>query len=364
MRCLTRFVAPLVRQRPAACIAQRWCNDGVDIDQIAYGFMGSQALFAALEIGVFDTISKKGLTADAIASGVEKGNAEESEHRRRVQTLLNALTAHGLLVRAESGEYTNAGNTQKFLVTDSKYYYGDYLKFQVGRQFYPKLGQLRAIMNGEPSSYAEWFSDPAEAQMYTDAQHNGSLATARALLKRVDLSNVKDFLDVGGGSGAFAITLCRKYPDVGAQVIELPEVAKRGEAFVAMEEPEVAKRIKYHSGNALDDWGLPDASKDVVLMSYISGSVPEPLLVPMYKAAFNALRPGGRLIVHDFMVDDGMDGPALAANWAVAHVTVNSAGLGLAPAGVSERMRAAGFTTIEPAEEMIGRMTKTVIATR
>ena len=54
-----------------------------------------------------------------------------------------------------------------------------------------------------------------------------------------------------------------------------------------------------------------------MLMSYISGSVPEPAVGPLYANAYSALRPGGRLVVHDFMVDDSKDGPELGALWAL-----------------------------------------------
>ena len=67
-------------------------------------------------------------------------------------------------------------------------------------------------------------------------------------------------------------------------------------------------------------------------MSYISGSVPESIIGALYKNAYKALKPGGRLLVHDFMVNDSLDSPALGALWALQHVTVNADGLGLCPA--------------------------------
>ena len=43
------------------------------------------------------------------------------------------------------------------------------------------------------------------------------------------------------------------------------------------------------------------------------------------------LEAGRRLLVHDFMVDDSLDGPPLGALWALQHVTVNADGIGLCP---------------------------------
>ena len=74
-----------------------------------------------------------------------------------------------------------------------------------------------------------------------------------------------------------------------------------------------------------------------------------------------ALKPGGRLLVHDFMVNDSLDSPALGALWALQHVTVNADGLGLCPSEVGDRMTAAGFGQIET-QEMIHGLTKLMVA--
>ena len=97
-------------------------------------------------------------------------------------------------------------------------------------------------------------------------------------------------------------------------------------------------------------------------MSYISGSVPEPVLVDVYSRAKAALKPGGALVVHDFMVDDDLRGPPHAALWALQHVTVNADGLGLSPAGVRSRLEAAGFTAVDAHRDMIRGMTKVLVA--
>ena len=57
---------------------------------------------------------------------------------------------------------------------ESKHYYGDYLRYQMGRQFYHQMGNLPDVMkSGVAPSYASWFSDPETAATYTQAQHNG-----------------------------------------------------------------------------------------------------------------------------------------------------------------------------------------------
>jgi len=70
------------------------------------------------------------------------------------------------------------------------------------------------MTTGEAPSYASWFSDPATAAMYTQAQHNGSVATAKYLVKKkLQLGSVTSMLDVGGGSGAFSYVIVERAPD-------------------------------------------------------------------------------------------------------------------------------------------------------
>ena len=95
----------------------------------------------------------------------------------------------------------------------------------------------------------------------------------------------------------------------------------------------------------------------------MTGSVPEPVIQALYTNAYKALKPGGRLLVHDFMVNDSLDGPSLGALWALQHVTVNADGLGLCPAEIIQRMAAGGFDASKcESQEMIHGMTKLIVA--
>jgi 2-hydroxy-4-(methylsulfanyl)butanoate S-methyltransferase len=337
-------------------------TDDIDLDSVAYGFMASQALFTGLELGIFDKISaagEKGLSADAIrqACGIDAP---------RTTTLLTALVAVKSLRRSGDGFYTLSPNTAQYMVSSSKHFYGDYLQYQIGRQFYHRMGALPDVMKtGIAPSYASWFSDPEVAQVYTQAQHNGSVATAKYLVKKkLQLGDVKDMLDVGGGSGAFSYVFTEATPGLQSTVLELPEVCRTAETIKARQNKDVQERVRFVQLDATSpDWPVSEAAFDIVLMSYISGSVPESLILSLYKNAFKALRPGGRLLVHDFMVNDSLDGPALGALWGLQHVTVNAQGLGLCPAEVIERMSKAGFTAGKfETMEMIHGMTKLIVA--
>jgi len=334
----------------------------VDLDGLAYGFMGSQALFTGLELKIFDVIATKGPEGMSIEQ-LRKALGMDAP---RLQTLLTALVTVKCLRRSSEGSYTLSPNTAQFMVSSSPHYYGDYLKYQIGRLFYRQMAELSNVMStGKAPDYASWFSDPEVASTYTLAQHNGSMATAKALVKRkLQLGGVGRMLDVGGGSGAFSYVFVESTPGLHSTVLELPEVCRTGEKTRAQQPEDVQKRVNFVELDATKpDWPVQEGVYDIVLMSYLSSSVPEPVIVQLYSNARKALRPGGRFLVHDFMVNDSLDGPQLGALWALQHVAVNADGLGLCPKETILRMGLAGFDTSKcETMEMIHGMTKLIVA--
>ncbi|MEJ8472693.1 methyltransferase [Roseibium algae] len=326
------------------------------ISDIAFAFMGSKALFAALHVGLFSALSEKTLTAEQLARATEL-------EVDRVTTLLTALTVLGLVRRDGSG-FANSSAAEAYLVKGRKYDFGDYLRFQIDKQMYPFLTQLNEAITGtlkpdQVSSYAEWFSDPEQARLYSKSQHAGSLGPGRGLAKMVDLSNARTLLDVGGGTGAFSISLCKAYGDLKSTILDFPNVAVVGREFIA--EAELSERISYQPGNALEDtW---PQKTDVVLMSYLFSGVPGDEIAGLVRKAKETLTPGGRFVVHDFMVDENREGPKLAALWQLQHTAFNPKARSITSSYVRDLMEAAGFENIEVGE-MIPGMTMLVHATK
>ncbi|POF29809.1 methyltransferase [Roseibium marinum] len=332
--------------------AARSLETAEEISDIAFGFMGSKALFSALHVGLFSILSDTTLTPEEVA-------AKSLLDLDRATTLLTALTSLGL-VRKDGAGFTNSPAAEAFLVKGRKYDFGDYLRFQIDRQMYPFMTQLNdaltdSLDQDQVASYEDWFSDPEEARLYSRSQHAGSLGPGRGLAKMVDLSTAKTLLDVGGGTGAFSISLCKAYPQLTSTILDFPNVASVGEEFIA--EEGLSDRIAYRPGNALTDpW--PE-SADAVLMSYLFSGVPGSAIPGLVRKAGEVLAPGGRFMVHDFMVDENREGPKLAALWQLQHTAFNPEARSITSAYVAGLMEAAGFDQVRT-EVMIPGMTMLV----
>ena len=342
-----------------------------EIDHIAYAFMGSKTLAAALDAGVFEAIAASG----DVSVFLQDIEAQCKVRGERLRTLLSACVALDLIHRRIDDEgrdvYSLPRASREQLVRSSRRYWGDYILGQVDGLFYNRLMDLNETLRtgtALSSGYEAWFdADPEAAKRYTQAQHNGSLATAYAMLKRLkdDFEKPMRMLDVGGGSGAFSIATARNVPEAECVVLDLPHVTAVANEIVGREEEDVRRRVTTQSlsATAPDQWTFPDASFDVVLCSYVSGSIPADALPGLYRNAYRVLKPGGRIIVHDFMVHNDGRGPRHAALWALAHVSVNPEGMGLRPNRIVRLLSDQGFAASK-VDDLIPDATQMIVATK
>jgi 2-hydroxy-4-(methylsulfanyl)butanoate S-methyltransferase len=236
------------------------------ISKLAYGFIASKALFAALNLELFGHVARRSRTAEALSelTGVPV---------HRMETLVAALVSTGVLVR-EIGGLTNAPATETYLVPGAPAYFGDYYRFQIGGQIYGMMEHLDAGLIGDEVRLAHhrmrgWLSDPKEAENFPRAQHAGSLGPAIMLAKKLDLGWAESLLDVAGGRGAYSIAFCRSNPRLKATILDFPTVIDVAVRYV--DEAGMKERIRLVGGDAREvEW--PNR-QDVVLMSYLLSAV-------------------------------------------------------------------------------------------
>ena len=119
-----------------------------------------------------------------------------------------------------------------------------------------------------PDKQASLFegADPAMMQTFWQAMHSLSTFTARALGEAVNFTPFRKLLDVGGGSGAFDIELCLRYPELSATVYDLPFVTDI--AHERINEARLGNRVSTHAGDFFADPAYPPGH-DVILLSMI-----------------------------------------------------------------------------------------------
>lgn len=110
-----------------------------------------------------------------------------------------------------------------------------------------------------------------------------------------NFSGYRRLLDIGGNSGEFALQLCRRNPQLHAEVFDLPVVCEIGRGHVSGA-PE-SSRISFRSGNARTD-KLPGGF-DIVTIKSMLHDWPVAQTQEFLERAFDALQPGGRVLIFE-----------------------------------------------------------------
>lgn len=318
-----------------------------EVSNIAFGFMASKAMFAGLHLDVFTHLAAGPKTCENLSEIV-------GVPANRIVTLMNALNGVGL-VELDGNLYANSLGAEAFLSRESKYDFGDYLRFQIDQQMYPFLGQLNEVLDGSLSSdavdsYQHWMSNPEQAALYSNAQHSGSLGPGRTIARMVDLTGAKSLLDVAGGTGAMTIRLLEANPDLTSTIIDFPNVSEIGWRFIT--EANMTNRVRYIPSNALNvEW---PSEQDALLMSYLFSGVPGEEVPRLVQYAFDSLVPGGKFLVHDFMVNDDRTGPVLAALWQLQHMAFTPDAHSVTAGWLKAEMKKAGFIDIQDIQVIQG----------
>jgi SAM-dependent methyltransferase len=276
---------------------------------------------------------------------------------------MTALVSVGLL-ETDGERFWNGPAAAAYLVRTAPDFFGDYLRLQIDRQMYPMMTALAGVVaTGEApadkADYARWMGDPDEARLFSESQHAGSLGPGRVVARALDLVPGDEVLDVGGGTGAFAIQIAKRHPGVTCTVLDFANVVAVGREFATA--AGVADRVRFVAGDALEA-AWPEGPAAVV-MSYLFSGVPGAAVPGLVDRAHAVMRPAGTLVVHDFMVDDDRTGPPLAALWALQHMVFTPKGRALTPGFVADTITEAGFVDVEVAP-LIAGMTRLATATK
>jgi hypothetical protein len=196
------------------------------------------------------------------------------------------------------------------------------------------------------------YSTGIGGEQFSSAQHSGSLGPARLMAKRVDLGGRTQLLDAGGGSGAYTLAFCTANPQLKSTILDFPQTVETARIYAR--QSGLANRIAHLAGNAITtDW---PKGHDVVLMSYVWSAVGADEIAILARRAFDALPPGGLVLVHDFMVDNLREQPTFAAWYLLGSVLDNPNAVCLTPDYVEGTLTSAGFK-VQGTEIMLAGIT-------
>jgi predicted O-methyltransferase YrrM len=294
---------------------------------------------AIIHLDLFTLLAREPLTVVEIATRF--GIAP-----RPTDAMVTLCASAGLLGRDAAGRWSATGVAREFLVAGAAF---------DARSYYTSMAErsgvadwVRVLRTGRPANWpgqegeADWHAamrTEAFAEAFTAAMDCRGRVLAPALAAAIDGPG-RNLLDIGGGSGVYAIACAEAVPGLEATVFEASPVDAIARRMI--ERSGCGDRVKVVTGDMFaDPW--PEGH-DTHLFSNVLHDWDEPECRRLVERSVAILPPRGRVVVHDMFVADTKDGPAWAAEYSVllagvtqgrlysvAEVTAWMAALGLQP---------------------------------
>jgi cyclopropane fatty-acyl-phospholipid synthase-like methyltransferase len=180
------------------------------------------------------------------------------------------------------------------------------------------------------------------AAQFTAAMDCRGVYLAQALAKKLDLGGRRSLLDIAGGSGIYACSLCAHFDQLRASVLEKPPVDKITSGAVAKRG--FAQRVSVIASNMLAA-PLPEGF-DVHLFSNVLHDWDVPAVKLLINKSFAALADGGMLIIHDAHLNEDKTGPLHVAEYSVM-LMHSTEGRCYSTAEMTSYLTEAGFATVK-----------------
>jgi SAM-dependent methyltransferase len=253
-------------------------------------FVFSRAILSAFNLGVFETMKQGPQTLQVVANAA-------GLDQRALRSLLEVLVAAGYL-RCRDERYSLTRLSRKWCLKDSASGVAPQQEFnRIAWQWMDHMETF--LRTGASVRFHESFG-PAEWKLYME----GMECLARTFSKSAvamapDLSGASAMLDVGGAHGIYAAAFCKKYPSLKATILDLPAAVDMGAPI--LKKYYSGNRIIYRKGDATrDDFG--EQCYDLIFVANVIHHLSDTETKALAAKARQALRAGGYLIIHEYLV--------------------------------------------------------------
>ena len=251
--------------------------------RIIEGYQKSQVLITAVELGIFKMLEEKPTSLNKIAQKL-------AIPERPLHSLLEALRELDMVKRN--------GNTLEYSATD------------ISIQCFGEKGCIRNWTSHQGALFGLWVNLPMviksnkpilkkthdiNVEAYEKGLVEEYLLSSPKLHEVVTLSGSLTMLDAGGGLGIYSVFAALENPSLKAVVFDRPEVIVLAKELI--KQYQVESQVSTQKGDLLkDNW--PGNQNVVLVSNVLHGKSFEEAQIIVSKA-FNALSPGGRILVNE-----------------------------------------------------------------
>lgn len=336
--------------------------------EVMAGFVHSQVLLACVRLGIFDKVLAAPATLESLA-------ADTGMQAASLERLLSSAVALRLLDQRSGGRYglgalgapvvTHAG--LRAMIEHNALLYEDLRDplalmqrpDQAGMHAYwPYAAEGKQEARGEDTASGASAAVPttvpapaAEAPAgqvarYSELMSSSQRFVIEELLASYPFSRHRRVLDVGGGQGGWVTELARQAPQLQLMLFDLPPVAAIARTRIAQQG--LTHRIEVHGGSFTAN-ALPTGA-DLVTLLRVAHDHPDEVVRVLLRAIYEALEPGGKLLLAEPMAQSqAAPGAKPAVGDPYFHFYLLAMGSGRlrTAQALSELMAEAGFSSIK-----------------
>ena len=278
---------------------------------ISSGASVVQYLGWAEDSGLLNVLAESHSTLQQVidATGLNESGAD---------ALLCILAALQLVSR-NNQQYQLTDLAKEYLVHNSPFYIGEGLYWNRPAQSLPPAFMRNGHAVSPMDSPSTW-----SAQERLRIQHSRNFAPSVVAARSGKFRGVQHLVDLAGGSGVLSIPLAQDNSSLKITLVDLPDLVP------------LIKTMLGHYG--LDDRRIDVRGCDVFEESWNFGpcdgihignffhSLPNSKCQTLCRKAFESLAPPGRIWLHEVLLDEGRDGPLLAALWHANMIMLGNGG--------------------------------------
>ena len=265
------------------------------LEDMATAYWYSEALFAAIELELFQHIEDGHNRPDTLAGAAQ---CRPPELVRLMRVLVRVE-----LVQEFDGQWFNSQPVRTFLLPDCPDYLGDFLLYR--RYMQPRWAELPRRVGREGRSQKPFLSqdDDYEVRNFhyvrsTDRLIRQKVREILPLLAQEEWNG--PLLDIGGGAGTLGRELIRTRPGHEAVLFDLPEVIRAARKICPDSQDweqirPVGGDFRFHPFSG-EQFGL------IVMSNFLHAYNPDTAR-ELLESALKLLRPDGLLLIHDYFPD-------------------------------------------------------------
>ena len=301
-------------------------------------FANSQILDASIEYDFFSLIHQGFQTADEVAR-------EAGTNPRATRIVLDSLIACALIEK-KAGRYTLLPVSETFLVRGKPGYIGDFR--HVALALWDGMANLKeSLKTGKPLSRMDTGNELVVWEKLVVGIIPIAEPVAKALCDILRIGTERKglrVLDIAGGSSIFGMTILTQDPTAQVTQLDWPNV--NAVAMRLNRERGLEGKIRFIDGEHRSAV-LENHYYDLVLASNFCRFESPKGNQELFRKAYDALKPGGKFVVNDFLPNEERTGPTFALRFSVYTLTHTPEGECWTQSQYDHWLRGAGFVSIE-----------------